>query len=73
MALDKNALAQALKDTFNNAKANSWSSDQVSDALATAIDTYVTGAAVVGVSVNVVNSGNQPIGTGAQTGTGTLQ
>ncbi len=73
MALDKSTLSQALKDTFKSAKDNSWSSDQVADAIADAINTFVLGAAVVGVKVNVVNTANQPIGTGTQTGTGNLQ
>ena len=73
MALDKSTLSQALKDTFQSAKDHSWSSDQVADALADAIHTFVLGAAVVGVTVNVVNTANQLIGTGTQTGTGKLQ
>ncbi|HZM76623.1 MAG TPA: hypothetical protein VFC19_12900 [Candidatus Limnocylindrales bacterium] len=73
MALNKNTLSQALKDTFKAAKDNSWSSDQVADAIADAINTFVLSAAVVGVRVNVVNTANQPIGTGTQTGTGNLQ
>ncbi len=73
MALDQTKLSQALKDTFSSAKANSWSSDQVADSLATAINAFVTSADVVGVSVNVVNPANQPIGTGTQSGTGKLQ
>jgi hypothetical protein len=73
MPLDQNSLSQALKSTFSQSKANSWSSDQVADALATAIFNFVTGADVVGVTVNVVNSSNQPIGTGTQTGAGKLQ
>ena len=73
MALNKSTLSQALKDTFESAKDNSWSSEQVADAIADAINTFVLSAAVVGVKVNVVNTANQPIGTGTQTGTGNLQ
>jgi hypothetical protein len=73
MALDQNKLSQQLKDTFKSAKDNSWSSDQVADALAGAINTFVLGAEVVGVTVNVVNNANQPIGTGTQSGTGKPQ
>jgi len=73
MALDKSTLSQALKDTFKSAKDNSWSSDQVADALAGAINTFVLSADVVGVTVNVVNNANQPIGTGTQSGTAKLQ
>ncbi len=73
MPLDQSTLAQALKTAFSQAKANSWSSDQVADAMAAAIDTFVIGADVVGVTVNVVSPTNQPLGTGSQTGTGKLQ
>jgi hypothetical protein len=73
MALNQSTLSQALKDTFSKAKANSWSSDQVADALAAAINSFVVSADVVGITVNVVNPSNQPIGTGTQTGTGKLQ
>jgi hypothetical protein len=41
--------------------------------MAAAIDTFVIGADVVGVTVNVVSPTNQPLGTGSQTGTGKLQ
>ena len=73
MALDLSKLSQALTDTFQSAKDNSWSSDQVADALAGAINSFVLSADVVGVTVNVVNTANQPIGTGTQSGTGKLQ
>jgi len=73
MALDQSKLSQALKDTFKSAKDNSWSSDQVADALAGAIKDFVVSAEVAGVTVNVVNNANQPIGTGTQSGTGKLQ
>lgn len=73
MSLDRNKLSQDLKTAFKNAKDNSWSSDQAADAIATAIDGYVKAAVVSGVHVNVVNPTNQPIGTGTQTGTVTIQ
>lgn len=73
MPLNQSSLAQALKTTFSNSKANSWSSHQVADALAAAINTFVSGADVVGVTVNVVSTTNQALGTGTQTGTGKLQ
>jgi hypothetical protein len=73
MALSKPQLAQALKTTFQSAKDNSWSSDQVADALADAINTFVLGADVAGVTVSVVNLTNVVIGSGTQTGTGKLQ
>ena len=73
MALNQSTLSQALKNTFSQAKANSWTSDQVADALAAAINSFVASADVVGVTVNVVSAANQPLGTGTQTGTGKLQ
>jgi hypothetical protein len=73
MALNKSQLAQLLKTTFQSAKDNSWSSDQVADSLADAINTFVLTAEVSGVQVSVVNSNNVVIGTGTQTGTGKLQ
>ncbi len=73
MALNKSQLAQDLKTTFQSAKDNSWTSDQVADALADAFNKYVLTADVTGVQVSVVNAGNVVIGTGTQTGTGKLQ
>jgi phosphoenolpyruvate carboxylase len=73
MALNKSQLAQLLKTTFQSAKDNAWSSDQVADALADAINTFVLTADVTGVQVSVVNTNNVNIGTGTQTGTGKLQ
>ena len=73
MALSKPQLAQALKTAFQSAKDNAWSTDQVADALADAINTFVLGADVAGVTVSVVNPSNVVIGSGTQTGTGKLQ
>lgn len=73
MALNKTTLASSLKTVFQSAKDNSWSSDQVADALADAIHQFVISADVTGVNVNVVNPANVPIGTGTQNGTGKLQ
>lgn len=66
MALDKTALAASLKDTFLRAKEETWSSDQVADALADALETFVRGGEVNGVQVEVRNSGGSVIGTGTQ-------
>jgi hypothetical protein len=72
--LDKTTLQTAIATTFQQGMADpTWSADQTAKALADAIDAYVRGASVVGVTVNVVNPAQVPIGTGAQTGTGTLQ
>ncbi len=85
MALDKNQLAAAIKAAFDAAqaaeKADAESSDQfmqrigklVADGIAAAVDTYVRAAEVGGVKVDVVGPGNQPLGTGTQTGAVKLQ
>ena len=86
MALNTTALQAAIKDAFKKAKqtpppSDPNQADQVQEQiltdlakdLADAVNAFVVGAAVIGVTVNVVNQANQPIGTGTQTGTGTLQ
>jgi hypothetical protein len=73
MALDQNQLSQSLKNAFTSAKDNSWSSDQVADAIAAAINTFVLSATVIDVTVDVVDPTNKHIGTGVQTGTGSLK
>ncbi|WP_163993092.1 hypothetical protein [Pyxidicoccus caerfyrddinensis] len=73
MALDKQALATKLKDTFKRAKEESWTSDQVADALAAAVDAYVRSAEVVGVRTTVRNPSNVVIGSGTQNNLGNLQ
>lgn len=73
MALNKSTLATSIKDVFKRAFDEAWTSDQVAEALADTIDTYVRAAAVTGVTVTVKNASNVTIGTGTQTGTGTLQ
>jgi hypothetical protein len=73
MALDKTTLAAAIGQTFSDAKANNWSELQVADALADAIDAYVRGATVTGVTVSVsITSPHAHTGTGTQTGSVTL-
>jgi hypothetical protein len=66
MALDVNQLSAALVQVFQDGQ-DATSSDQVAQALAQAIHTYVSAGAVNGVVVNVVDLGNNPIGTGTQT------
>ncbi len=73
MALDKNDLADRLKTTFKRSKEEEWSSDQVADELADAIDAFVRGGDVVNVTVDVSDFTNNPIGTGTQTGVGSIQ
>lgn len=70
MPLDKAALTRDLKTAFHDAKENSWSADQAAEAIAAAIDRYVTAAEVGGVSVNVVSNG-LPVGSGSLFGNGT--
>jgi hypothetical protein len=74
MALDKNALRDALKAAFQQGLDDpDWSQDDAAQALADAIDAYVRAAAVVNVTVNVFDPGQVQIGTGTQVGTGSLQ
>ena len=73
MSLDKAALAAALKTAFESGMDDpNWTLDDAAGALADAIDFYVRGAEVAGVTTEVRDPGNVVIGTGAQTGTGTL-
>ena len=74
MALDKSALCDALKAAFQQGMENpDWTQDDAAQALADAIDAYVRGAEVVGIAVDVFDAGSTQIGTGTQTGNGTLQ
>jgi len=86
MSLDKNSLQTNIRGAFAKAQATPPPADpkdsdtiqqqvltQLAQDLADAIHTFVLGAAVVGVNVSVVNTVNQPIGTGTQTGIGHLQ
>ena len=74
MALDKAALTAALKTAFQQGLDDpDWTQDDAAAALADAIDAYVRAAEVVGVAVDVVDLADNPIGTGAQTGAGSLQ
>jgi hypothetical protein len=73
MPLATTALATTLKQVFRDAKDEQWSSDQVADALAAAFESFVKTGDVVGVTVDVRDSGNNPLGTGTQTGAGTIE
>lgn len=73
MALDKGQLANAFRQTFQQAKDEAWSSDQVAEALADAIDAFVRSGDVVGITTEVRDAGNTLIGTGVQTGTGSTE
>jgi len=73
MALDKAVLSAALKAAFEAGMDDpEWTLQQAADAMAAAIDLYVRAAAVVGVTVAVVDGGGNPLGSGSQTGTGSL-
>jgi hypothetical protein len=73
MALNKANLAAGLKAAFEAGMEDpDWTLDQAAAAMADAIDLYVRGAAVIGVTVDVIDAGSIKIGTGAQTGTGSL-
>lgn len=70
MPLDMAKLAQDLATAFDDAKTNAWSGEQTANAVAAAIDKYVTAAVVGGITVNVVSNG-VPVGNGSVFGTGT--
>lgn len=73
MPLDKDRLRLALIDAFDAGMSDpDWTKEQTAAALAAAIDEYVRDAGVVDVTVDVVDPGGTPIGTGAQTGVGGL-
>ncbi len=73
MALNQAKLTDDIKTTFQTAKDQGWSIDQVAAALASAIDAYVRGGDVTQVTVTVTDKNNTVIGTGTQTGTGKIQ
>lgn len=85
MALNTSQLAAQIKAAFDAAqaatKAEGESTEQfmqrvgklVADGIAAAVDTYVRAAEVKGVTVAVTAPGNQPVGTGTQTGAVKLQ
>ncbi len=73
MALNKASLAAAIQTAFEQAKDQEWDAPQVAQALADAIDDYVRTADVDGITVDVVDNGNNPLGTGTQTGPVQLQ
>ncbi len=73
MPLDKNALKNAIKTTFENARNNNWTPTQVATSLADAIDAFVKSGDVKQVTVEVKNDAGNKIGTGTQTGVGKVQ
>lgn len=75
MPLDKNRLQQAIETAFESAKQEGWETAQVASALADAIDAYVRGAEVVGVTttVRVTQEGTGIVSTGNGTQSGTAR
>jgi len=86
MPLDISSLQTAITTAFKKAKStpppsDPSKSDQVQEQiltqlgldLASAVNAFVRGADVIGVTVAVVDPSNKPIGTGTETGTGKLQ
>ena len=86
MPLDTDTLTEAIKAAFEKAKQtpppeNPDDSDQVQDQiltqlavdLANAIDTFVRSGDVTGITTEVTDLGNNPIGAGTQTGTGEIE
>jgi hypothetical protein len=53
--LNKNQLKTDLEATMNSAKDNAWTTSQVAEAIAAAIDKYVRTGEVTGVKVTVGN------------------
>lgn len=73
MALDKNLLAAALKTAFEAGLGDpDWSAEDAANAMADAIDSYVRGADVTGITTDVTDLGGTLIGHGTQTGFGGL-
>jgi len=71
--LNKTTLKDAIKSSFDTAKAQGWSTEQIAQALADAIDAFVRGGDVKQVSVRVTSAQGVDLGTGAQTGVGKVQ
>jgi hypothetical protein len=73
MALDKDTLRDALITAFEQGLTDpEWTKEDAAQAMADAIDVFVRGAEVTDIVVDVVDDSSVHIGTGPQTGTGTL-
>ncbi len=73
MALDRNVLEAALIAAFQQGLDDpAWTKEQAAGALADAIDAFLRSAEVTGVTTDVVDPGNAPIGTGTQNNIGVL-
>ena len=73
MPLDRNALQDAIRTAFDTAKEEEWTTEQVAGALAEAIDAFVRGGDVTGITTDVQVDANNHRGTGTQTGVGQVQ
>jgi DNA-binding transcriptional regulator LsrR (DeoR family) len=73
MALNRNTLQEAIHTAFETAKEEEWTTEQVAEALANAIDDFVRGGDVVGITTSVQVDPNNHRGTGTQTGVGRVQ
>jgi phage baseplate assembly protein W len=73
MGLNKDVLRDALITAFEQGLSDpEWTKEDAAQAMADAIDTFVRSADVTGVEVDVVDDSSVHIGTGTQTGPGTL-
>ena len=73
MPLNKATLKDAIRTSFDTAKSQGWSTEQIAQALADAIDAFVRSGDVKQVSVRVTSGEGAELGTGAQTGVGKVQ
>ena len=73
MALDREALKDAFRTAFDTAKEEGWSTEQVAEAFAVAIETFVRGGEVVNITTKVEVDLGTGRGEGIQTGAGEIQ
>lgn len=74
MPLDATKLGQTLLVAFGKGMTEpDWSKEDAAQAMADAIHAYVLDATVVGVTVDVVAPNGTSVGTGTQSGNGSLQ
>lgn len=73
MPLSTDALATAFKTTFKDAQDQEWRSDEVAEALATAIGEFVKSGDVTQITVDVQDPNGIPLGTGTQSGSGRIE
>jgi len=73
MPLDKSTLQAAFKTAFDTAKEENWSTEQVAEALADAVDVFVRSGDVVGITTDVEVDPDTGLGTGTQSGAGHIE